>query len=79
MDLPALRAIGDELVQSVSRHLGRDFSSLIDYQPQPAMAAQFANWPALATDIANQLGMRHDGDLDTLVAQALALVADIAG
>ena len=71
-NLPALRTSADELVQAVSRHLGRDISGLIDYQPKPGLVAQFAAWPPLSTDIANQLGMRHDGDLDTLVARALA-------
>ena len=77
-NLPALRICADALVQAVSRHLGRDISALIDYQPQPGLAAQFGAWPPLATDIANQLGMRHDGDLDTLVARALVPAANFA-
>ena len=78
-NLPALHTTADELVQAVSRHLGRDISALIDYQPQPELASQFAVWPPLATGIAKQLGMRHDGDVDTLVARALAPAADFAG
>ena len=78
-NLPALRTSADALVQAVSCHLGRDISALVDYQPQPDLAAQFASWPPLSTSIANQLGMRHDGDLDTLVARALAPVADLPG
>ena len=77
-NLPALRASAGELVQAVGRHLGRDISGLIQYQPQPELAAQFATWPPLLTDIANRLGMRHDGNLDSLVARALASGADVA-
>ena len=77
-NLPALRASAHELVQAVSRHMGRDISSLIDYQLQPGLAAQFATWPPLSTDIANQLGMRHDGNLDTLVVRALPSGTDFA-
>ena len=77
-NLPALRASAHELAQAVGRRLGRDISSLIDYQPQPELAAQFATWPPLSTDIANRLGMRHDGNLDTLVARALASTTDVA-
>lgn len=77
-NLPALRASVHELAQAVGRHLGRDISDLIDYQPQPGLGAQFATWPPLSTDIANQLGMRHDGNLHTLVARALASTTDVA-
>ncbi len=35
------------------------------------MQAQFAQWPPLATPIADRLGFRHDGDLDTLINNAL--------
>ena len=71
-NLPALRISVHELVQAVSQHLGRDISDLIQYQPQPELAAQFAMWPPLSTGVANRLGMRHDGNLGTLVARALA-------
>ncbi len=71
-NLPALRASVHELVHALSQHLGRDISDLIEYQPQPELAAQFATWPPLSTAIANRLGMRHDDDLGILVARALA-------
>lgn len=71
-NLPVLRASVHELVEAVSQHLGRDISGLVQYQPQPGLAAQFAMWPPLSTGVANRLGMRHDGNLGTLVARALA-------
>ena len=81
-NLPALRASTQELVQAVSQHLGRDISDLIQYQAQPELAAQFAMWPPLSTDVstdvANRLGMRHDGNLGTLVARALPPTPDFA-
>ena len=71
-NLPAMRASVHELVHAVSQHVGRDISGLIQYQPQPELVGQFAAWPPLSTDIANRLGMRHDGKLAILVARALA-------
>ena len=70
-NLPALRASARELTQAVGRHLGSDISSLIEYQPQAELAEQFAKWPQLSTEVANSLGMQHDGNLDALVARAL--------
>lgn len=77
-NLPALCASVHELMQAVSQHLGRDISDLIQYQAQPELAAQFAMWPPLSTDVANRLGMRHDGNLGTLVARALPPTPDFA-
>jgi hypothetical protein len=40
---------------------------MISYDPDPALEAQFGNYPPLATPRADRLGFRHDGDLATLV------------
>lgn len=73
-NLPALRASAAEIVQAVGRHLGRDMMPLVAYEPQAALQAQFAQWPVLETDFADASGQVHDGDLDRLVARALASV-----
>jgi nucleoside-diphosphate-sugar epimerase len=68
--LPAQRVRMAELVQA----LGRRFPSSrakIEYRPDAQLQAQFASQPPLTTAIADQLGFRHDGDLDRLVERAL--------
>ncbi len=71
-NLPALRATTAEVVAALSRRLGRAPEALVDYQPQGAMQAQFAQWPPLVTVTAQRLGFAHDGDLDQLLELALA-------
>ena len=69
--LPALRASAAEIVQALARRFGAALADRIEYRPSPALQAQFAQWPPLATPIADQLGFRHDGDLVTLINNAL--------
>lgn len=71
-NLPALRASVHEVMQALCRRFGNELADRVDYQPQPGMSAQFGQWPPLSTAIADRLGMRHDGDLDRLIAGALA-------
>jgi nucleoside-diphosphate-sugar epimerase len=71
-NLPALRVTTTEVVAALSRRLGRAPETLVDYQPQGAMQAQFAQWPPLVTTTAHRLGFAHDGDLDQLLDNALA-------
>jgi len=71
-NLPALRASAAEVVAALCRRYGPDLAQQISYVPQATMQAQFAQWPPLRTDIAQRLGMAHDGDLDTLISRALA-------
>jgi nucleoside-diphosphate-sugar epimerase len=70
-NLPALRASAGEVVQALGRRFGREAADRVRFEPQPALQAQFAQWPPLVTDIADRLGMRHDGDLDTLVQRSI--------
>lgn len=71
LNLPALRASVADMVEALVRRHGPALRTRITYQPDTALQAQFANWPPLATPRAEQLGLRHDGDLDTLLARAL--------
>lgn len=70
--LPALRVRIGELVEALGRRHGREVEQGVDYAPQPALQAQFAQWPPLSAGVAQRLGMRDDGDLDTLITRALA-------
>ncbi len=70
-NLPALRASAAEIVAALCRRFGDDVAQRVRYQPVPGMQAQLAQWPPLSTPIADGLGLRHDGDLDLLIDNAL--------
>jgi nucleoside-diphosphate-sugar epimerase len=63
LTLPALRTTIAALADAVAG--GR--TTAIGYDPDPALEAQFGNYPPLATPRGDSLGFRHDGDLATLV------------
>lgn len=71
LNLPALRVNMRELVAEIARQTGRD-PALARHTPDPAIEAAFGCQPPLTTHAADTLGLRHDGDLAALVAQALA-------
>ena len=71
-NLPALRASAAEVVQTLGEYLGHDVSGLVNHRPQPALQAQFAQWPPLATAIADAFGQQHDDDLHHLIESALS-------
>ena len=69
--LPALRITMGDLAAEVARQCGAD-AALFDYRPDPALEAAFAAQPPLSTPAAERAGFAHDGDLASLVANALA-------
>lgn len=71
LNMPALRATVADMVDALARRHGPALRARIRYQPDAALQAQFANWPPLSTAWADRLGLRHDGQLDTLLARAL--------
>ena len=71
-NLPALRATTAQVIGAIAQRLGRDPDTLVDYQPQAALQAQFAQWPPLSTTTAHDLGFAHDGTLEQLLDNALA-------
>jgi len=73
--LPALRVTMGELVRAVARRTGTD-PRTFTFERDAALEAQFGRLPPLATPTADALGFRHDGDLDSLVARALADAGD---
>lgn len=68
--LPAQNVRFDELVAELAARWP-DSPTRISYAPEPALEAQFGRQPPLTTEIADALGFRHDGDVATLVANAL--------
>lgn len=70
--LPAQRVRIDALVAALAaRHPSSP--SRIRYVPDADIEAQFARYPELRTPLADALGFTHDGDLDALIDNALAL------
>jgi len=78
-NLPALRLSMDELVDGLAVQFGDHVRSLVTYQLNAELEAQFGAYPPLFTPIADGLGFTHDGDAASLVARALSLPAGVAG
>ncbi|MQB45936.1 NAD-dependent epimerase/dehydratase family protein [Rhizobium sp. ICMP 5592] len=72
-NLPALTLSMRALVDGAAGHFGPQVQSLVTYEPNEALQAQFGSYPALLTPIADGLGFTHDGDAKMLVARALDL------
>lgn len=70
-NLPAQRLQVADLVQAAKSRYGRGADAGLRFQSNPQFDRQFAQWPPLTTAIATQLGMQHDGDVKTLIEQAL--------
>lgn len=70
-NLPAQRLQVADLVQAAKSRYGLGADAGLRFQSNPQFDQQFAQWPPLTTAIATQLGMHHDGDVTTLIEQAL--------
>ncbi len=71
LTLPALRVTLGTLIDALDRfHLHS--GTAITFALQPGIEAQFASQPPLFTPAAERLGFRHDGEVDALVARAIA-------
>ena len=66
------KAKGDELVDALAARHGADRKALVRYAPDAVIERLFAAYPPLATPEAERLGLRHDGDIDTLIRRATA-------
>ena len=69
--LPALSVRLVDLVDALARQTGGP-ASAVRYLPDAQIMRNFGSYPALSTPAADALGLRHDGDLESLVARALA-------
>ena len=72
--LPAQRLTMAALGAEIARQCGVS-ADLIAYAPNPALEAAFGSHPQLHTPAADRAGFAHDGDIATLVANALAVIA----
>lgn len=69
--LPALRIAISDLAAEVAQQCSVS-PDLVSYAPDAALEAMFGTQPPLETPAAERAGFAHDGDLASLVAQALA-------
>jgi naringenin degradation protein FdeJ len=74
LTLPALRISMAELVGAVVKAAG-SHRERVSYQPDTALEVAFGAHPSLATPMAEAAGFTHDGDVDTLVSRALAVIS----
>jgi nucleoside-diphosphate-sugar epimerase len=72
--LPAQRLTMAELVGAVAAACEAE-PGLVEYQPDARLEAAFAAQPELATPLAESCGFRHDGTVQSLVANALDALA----
>ena len=72
--LPAQRIMMGALASEIARQCGVS-TKLVTYRPDAALEAAFGAQPPLSTPAAERAGFAHDGDLATLVASALAVIA----
>jgi hypothetical protein len=69
--MPALRLSMKELAEALAEVLGPDVLPLVTFAPHARVEAQFGAQPPLQTQIADGLGMKHDGDAASLVRDVL--------
>jgi D-erythronate 2-dehydrogenase len=73
VNLPALTVTVADMVAALERVAGPEVSALIDWAPDPALAAIVTNWPArIRADRAAALGLTQDPDFGSIVAAYLA-------
>jgi len=70
--MPVLRISVGALVEALAARYGEDRRALVRYEPDPLVQRLFASYPPLLTPEAEALGLRHDGDIDTLIERAMA-------
>jgi hypothetical protein len=70
LTLPALRCTMGELCAEISRQCDVA-ENLVNYIPEPDLEKTFGSYPLLSTEMADNAGFRHDGNLSDLVSTVL--------
>jgi D-erythronate 2-dehydrogenase len=73
--LPAQRITMGALAAEIASQCATS-ADLVSYVPDAALEAAFGAQPPLSTPAAERAGFAHDGDLATLVANALAVISE---
>jgi len=71
LTLPALSVRLGDLVDAIARQTAGS-AAAVRYVPDPQIMRNFGSYPPLTAAAADARGFRHDGDVGTLVARALA-------
>jgi nucleoside-diphosphate-sugar epimerase len=71
VNLPALSVRLGDLVEAIADETGGP-ASTVRWRPDPGIMKNFGAYPPLRAPAAEALGLRHDGDVAALVANALA-------
>jgi nucleoside-diphosphate-sugar epimerase len=71
--MPVLRFTVGELVDALCARHGEDRRALLTHEPDAFIQKLFATYPPLHTPEAEALGLRHDGDIATLIDRATAV------
>jgi len=69
--LPVLCVRIGDLVEHLARRCGDDRRALVSYAPDDQLERNFGRYPPLDSTAAEAAGFRHDGDIDSLVANVL--------
>jgi D-erythronate 2-dehydrogenase len=73
VNLPALTVSVADMAAALERIAGPQVSSLIEWTPDPVVAAMVATWPArIRADRASRLGLSPDPDIDSVIQMHLA-------
>ncbi len=71
MALPVLRLTMAEVIDGLCLRFGEDRRALVSYRPDAQLEAVFGSFPPLQARAAEQLGFRHDGDVEGLIEKAM--------
>jgi D-erythronate 2-dehydrogenase len=73
LNMPALTVTVAEMIAALERVAGTEISALIDWVPDPVVAAIVTGWPArFRADRAARLGLAPDPDYDSVIRMHLA-------
>jgi nucleoside-diphosphate-sugar epimerase len=73
VNLPALTVTVADMIRALERSAGREASTLIGWEPDPAVARIVSGWPGrFRTDRATRLGLEPDPDFDAVIAMHVA-------
>jgi D-erythronate 2-dehydrogenase len=76
VNLPALTVTVADMTAALQRAAGPQASALIDWIPDPAVAAIVTSWPArFRADRATRLGLSPDPDFDSIIQMHIAEVS----
>ncbi len=69
--MPVLHLGIGQVIDALAERFSASAEALVSYAPDPFIERVFARFPPLSTPRAEQLGLRHDQDVGTLIRNAL--------